>query len=186
MPARAELDLRARVLGVTPSAYPNDSQLEQKVLYLEKRADTVTGTAASGTLTSTGTNVSDGDTVTVGGVTYTFKTTLGTTPNQVLIGASAAASLTNLSQTITGVGGTAGTTYTANTTPIPNPDVNVGTVTATTIPLTAKSKNYGNSVPTTETAATLSFGGTTLSGGVLSSIAAPTGDAAAVSGDAPV
>lgn len=186
MPARAELDLRARVLGVTPSAYPNDSQLEQRVLYLEKRADTVTGTAASGTLTSDATNVADGDTVTIGGVTYTFKTTLGTTANQVLIGASAAASLTNLSQAISGSGGTPGTTFTANTTPIPNPDVAIGTVTATTIPLTAKSKNYGNSVPTSETSAHLSFGNTTLTGGVLSSIVAPAGDAAAVSGDAPV
>jgi hypothetical protein len=186
MPSRAELDLRARVLGVNPANYPNDSALEQRVLYLEKRQDTVTGTAASSTLTSNGTNVSDGDTVTIGNVTYTFKTTLGTTANQVLIGASAAASLTNLSQAISGSGGTPGTTYTANTTPIPHPDISIGTVTSTTIPITAKSKNYGNSVATTKSATTLSWTGSTLAGGVLSSIAAPTGDAAAVSGDAPV
>lgn len=36
MPSRAELNLRARVVNVDPSTYPNDSKLEQKVLYEEK------------------------------------------------------------------------------------------------------------------------------------------------------
>ncbi|MGB8011182.1 MAG: flagellar hook-basal body complex protein [Terriglobales bacterium] len=60
--------------------------------------------AATGTLTSNTTAPSDGDTVTVGGTTYTFKTALtaSTTANQVLIGASATTALANLVNAING------------------------------------------------------------------------------------
>jgi len=43
-----------------------------------------------------GTQPTDGDTVTINGVTFTFKTTLGSTAGNVLIGADAAAAITNL------------------------------------------------------------------------------------------
>lgn len=56
------------------------------------------------------TQPTDGDTVTIAGVTFTFKTTLTTTPGQVLIGADASAARTNLKYAIEG-GGTAGTHY---------------------------------------------------------------------------
>lgn len=46
------------------------------------------------------TQPTDGDTVTIHGVTFTFKTTLGTTAGNVLIGASADAANTNLSALI--------------------------------------------------------------------------------------
>lgn len=46
MPSRAELELRAAAVNVTPSAYPNDSKLEQKVLYQEK---TLTASGAATT-----------------------------------------------------------------------------------------------------------------------------------------
>lgn len=55
-------------------------------------SENLTGEA---TLTSTGT-FSDNDTVTIGGVVFTMKTTLGATPGNVLIGANAAASIANL------------------------------------------------------------------------------------------
>lgn len=60
---------------------------------------------SSGMLTSTATftcsvQPTDGDTVTVQGVVFTFKTTLGATAGQVLIGASAATANTNLTALI--------------------------------------------------------------------------------------
>lgn len=55
-------------------------------------SENLTGEA---TLLSAGT-FSDGDTVIIGGVTFTAKTTLGATPGNFLIGANAAASITNL------------------------------------------------------------------------------------------
>jgi hypothetical protein len=62
-------------------------------------SENLTGTA---TLKSTGT-FSDGDTVTIGGVVFTMKTTLSVGPavaGEVLIGANAAASITNLAAAI--------------------------------------------------------------------------------------
>lgn len=47
-----------------------------------------------------GTQPTDGDTVTVNGVVFTFKTTLGSTAGNVLIGASAAAARVNLAKAI--------------------------------------------------------------------------------------
>lgn len=76
MPSRQELVVRANAVGIDPTTYPNDSKLEQKVLYLEKRATTFAGTLATGTLTSDATAQSDGDQVTIGSITYTFKTAL--------------------------------------------------------------------------------------------------------------
>lgn len=68
------------------------------------------GGAAGGTLTSTGTSPSDGDTVTVDTKVYTFKTVLTPTEGEVLIGASAAGALINLKSAINHTG-TPGTDY---------------------------------------------------------------------------
>jgi len=76
MPSRRELDHRARVVGIDPANYVNDSKLEQRILWNEANQATVTGTLTSGTVTSTGTANTDGDTVTIAPVTYTFKTAL--------------------------------------------------------------------------------------------------------------
>lgn len=56
------------------------------------------------------TQPTDGDTVTIAGCTFTFKTTLGTTAGNVLIGADAAAARANLRAAVLGLSG-AGTTY---------------------------------------------------------------------------
>lgn len=72
--------------------------------------------AASAVLTLGGT-LTDGDVVTVNDVTYTFKDALSTEPvvaNEVLIGADADASVTNLAAAING-DGTEGTDYSAGT-----------------------------------------------------------------------
>lgn len=75
MPSRNELNMRAAAVGLDPSTIANDSKLEQKVLYLEKNSSTVTGTAPTTTLTSSGT-ASNGETFTIGDRTYTMRTAL--------------------------------------------------------------------------------------------------------------
>lgn len=75
MPSRQELVIRANAVGLNPANYPNDSKLEQKVLFLEKNATTFSGTLATGTLTVDG-DLTSGDQVTIGNRTYTFRTAL--------------------------------------------------------------------------------------------------------------
>lgn len=67
---------------------------------------TMVGTFAIG-----GAAPADGNTVKINGYTFTFKTTLGATPGQVLIGASATTAATNLAAAINGT--TAGTSHVA-------------------------------------------------------------------------
>lgn len=128
-------------------------------------------TAASATLTSTGTAPANNDTVTIGAVTYTFKTALtggGATANEVLIGASASIALDNLKSAINLTAG-GGTTYGSAT--VIHPTVTASTKTATTLLLVAKTSGTGgNSLASTETSAQLSFGGATFSGGVNNNI----------------
>lgn len=76
MSSRAELNVRARNIGIDPATYPNDSKLEQRVIYEEKNNQTAAGTLATGVLTSDATNNSDAETVTIGDRVYTWKTTL--------------------------------------------------------------------------------------------------------------
>lgn len=47
MPSRAELELRAAAANVTATNYPNDSTLEQAVLYAEKAMTAQAGTATT-------------------------------------------------------------------------------------------------------------------------------------------
>lgn len=76
MSNRNELAVRSRAVGLDHTLYPNDSKLEQKLLWLEKRATTFAGTLGTGVLTSDNTNNADGETVTIGTQVYTFKTAL--------------------------------------------------------------------------------------------------------------
>ena len=87
-----EVILSRDVTAKTPLA---ETTLENLVKIMPGAVLTeVGGAAATGTITIT-TNPSDGDTVTVNGVHITFKTA-SPTGNQVLIGASATATATNL------------------------------------------------------------------------------------------
>lgn len=118
---------------------------------------------ASNTLTGTATNVSNGDTVTIGSKVYTFQTVLTNVNGNVFIGASAAASLTNLFYAINASGGVAGTNYALATTA--NTQVVATNPTGTTLVATAiLAGTAQNAIVTTETAAQLSWAATTLGG----------------------
>lgn len=122
------------------------------------------GATATVVLTSDAVIPADGDTVTVGSQTYTFKTALTPTAGQVLINGSAANALINLKRAVT-LTGTPGTDYAAATPS--NTSVTATTLTATTLVFEALTIGAaGNSLPSTEVSAHLSFPTTTLTGGV--------------------
>ena len=121
------------------------------------------GRKASTTLTITA-QPANNETVTVGDTTYTFKTTLTGAANEVLRGASAAASLDNLKSAVDGSAGE-GTTYGTGT--VANAEVDGGTNTDTTQVFEAVAiGTAGNAYVSTETLAAGSFTGATLSGGL--------------------
>jgi hypothetical protein len=126
----------------------------------------LTEAKAAGTLTGTGTQPANGDTVTVGGVTYTFQTTLTNVAGNVHIGASAAASLTNLFHAINASGGTSGTDYAALC--VANPLVVATNPSGTTVVATAIALGAnGNNIATTTTGtAQVAWGNPNLTGGV--------------------
>jgi hypothetical protein len=146
--------------------------------------DVGVSTAATGTLTGTA-NFANTETVTIGSKTYTFQTTLTNVDGNVLIGGTLAGSLSNLQAAIN-LGAGSGTVYAAATTI--HPTVYASSITSTTLVATAKSQgSAGNSIATTETAATASWGGATLSGGgatttviVLAPLQLPTSTTAAI------
>lgn len=143
--------------------------------------DTLDGTEASKTVTSDGVRATrvltvsgqpgNGETVTIDGVVYTFKTTLSTGPTvayEVLRGADAAAALTNLKKAINGEA-TAGTNYSTGT--VAHPTVEASAVDSTT--LTARARAYGtagNSIALAETLSAGSWASGTLTGGAQANI----------------
>jgi len=118
---------------------------------------------AAGTLTAAG-NFANGNTVTTGTKTYTFQTVLTNVDGNVLIGATASDSLDNLIAAIN-LGAGSGTLYAAATTA--NGFVSAAAGAGDTMVATALfGGTVGNTIATTETSATASWGGSTLSGGV--------------------
>lgn len=188
MPARNELNMRAAAVGFDGTTVPNDSKLEQKLLYLEKNGYAVTGTAPTTTLTTSGV-FSDGETLSLGTITgaarvYTFRTALtaSTTPNEVLIGAAATNTLDNLKDAINGtsVVTTPGVGYGSNTTR--SQHYTAGAKTASTLVIAATDTNTNGGVATTETCANAALTGATLTGGVLGGIAQSTSTTAGMGG----
>lgn len=98
---------------------------------------TYVSAASQDTLTATA-NPANGETVTIGGRTYTFQTTLTNSDGNVKIGADAATSLGNLAAAINGASG-AGTKYAAATTR--HADVDAAAATAS---LTVTARHRGN------------------------------------------
>lgn len=129
-----------------------------------------TAVNASKVLTFSGVGTAN-DTITIGGVVYTLKATVTTTANEVLIGASAAATAANLTAAINGAAG-GGTTYGSLT--APHPSV-YATVSGADVTVSAREPGLaGNSIAIAEsgTGTAWAGGATALSGG--------TGGAAAI------
>jgi len=130
-------------------------QVRPKVLYL--------GTNSSGVLSSTGTEVADGATVTIGGRTYRLKDVMVAAYDVKRHGTSAAITLANLSAAIN-ESGTPGVEYFAGT--VAHPDVQASPVAGNTLPLMARAYGVaGDAIATTTTSAPLTFGAPTLTGG---------------------
>lgn len=119
--------------------------------------------AASGVLTSSA-NYSDAETVTIGTRVYTFQSSLTAGDGHVHIGASEAASIANLHHAINKSGGTPGTDYNVTAA---DPLVTAVDNGSHTVTVTARQLGTaGNSITSTETSATASWGSATLTGGV--------------------
>lgn len=104
----------------------------------------------------------DGETITIGGKTYTFQTTLTDIDGNVLIGNGAGATAQNLTNAIN-LGSGSGTTYAASTTL--HPTVSGQTIT-NGLRVRAKTKGAaGNSIAVSDTVSNGSWEGSTLSGG---------------------
>lgn len=119
-------------------------------------------TAASGVLTSNNSQVTEGKTVTLGEIIYTFVAALttdpATVPYEVLIGADADGTLANLQKAINGTG-TPGTEYSVGTEV--HPDVTCGDVTAHAVTVTAKVAGLaGNLIAKATDETTLDWDGT--------------------------
>lgn len=126
----------------------------------------VNAVAATKVLTSTGTEVADGDTVTIGTTVYRFKSTMGAAYDVKRDGTTADTTMGNLIKAIN-ASGTPGTHYYAGT--LIHPSVSAGELTNHAFTATAKVKGIaGNLIAIAETSDQLSWAGgaTTLSGGI--------------------
>jgi flagellin len=134
--------------------------------------DTLTGgafvasTAAADTLTATGAPVAT-NTATINGQVYTFVVALTGAANEVLVGGTEAASLTNLAAAINATPGGAGVVYGNGT--AANAGV-TATSTATTVVITAKVNGLaGNGVTAAATGGNFAFGTAATAGGAAGS-----------------
>lgn len=126
----------------------------------------VNAVAASGILTSDNTDVTDGDTVTIGTVTYRFKDTPAQINDVQRHGTTADTTLANLVAAING-SGTPGVEYFTGT--VANPNFTSSTVSAHAITITAIVKGVaGNAFAKTESSSHLDWDGVgaVMTGGV--------------------
>lgn len=142
-------------------------------LELDGFAGALPGVYASGTLTSSGVNVSNNDTVTLGvsggSKIYTFKTTLTPTEGEVLIGADAEESLANLVAAVTHTG-TPGTDYQCAAA---HTQVTAVLTSATVVTFTSLvTGTVGNTYGLAKSAVTLTVSDTTLLGGTATDVTA--------------
>ena len=135
--------------------------------------------AATGSVTQASAAASDGDTVTINGRVYTFKTALSTgptVPNEVLAGANISATAANLAAAINASTGV-GTLYSVGT--VVNADVTASPA-AGVVTLTARNPgDEGNAITLAESGSNTTVSGATLSGGSDDADALPFGILAA-------
>ena len=158
------LSLTACDIAFSASAYLQDSADTASIdtTDLTVAIDANAAVAATGTLTLTG-NAVAAETVTIGSVTYTWRASVSTIANEVLIGVSASASLDNLIDAINleNGAGESGTLYGSGT--VIHPTVSALAGVGDTADLTAKTAGEdGNTIVTTETMTAGSFGAATL------------------------
>lgn len=122
-------------------------------------ASTYKTDAASGTITL-GSNPADGDTVTIDGITFTFKTAIAST-GDILIGTDASATADNLTAAFNGDDGSGSLYVAATTTPRVIATASVGVI---TVYADARG-SWGNSVALAKSSAAITLSGATLSGG---------------------
>ncbi|MGO8819492.1 MAG: flagellar hook-basal body complex protein [Terriglobia bacterium] len=132
-----------------------------------------TGVPATATLTlpAGAAAPTPGQTVTIGGTTYTFENSITTqsSANNVLIGGSAQTALAHLVEAI-GKGANEGTDYATGT--VQNPDITVSASTDTAATLQATPTGTGNATPVSTNWAGVLFAGGDLAGGVNGQLAA--------------
>lgn len=119
---------------------------------------------ASGRLTATA--FTDGETVTIGSRTYTFKNTVSTTTDQVLIGSTANETLRNFAAAINDDPANSNNSQYYGTATTPNADVTAYWDSSSFMYVVAKTPGTGaNSLATTETLSSGSWLNATLTGG---------------------
>lgn len=154
-------------LGIAGEYADDSPHREQTYALLAKVTE---GAQASGSLAFTA-NPSDGDTVTIANVTYTFKSDLAAV-NDVKIGANLAAALGSLVNAINGTG-TAGTNYYTGTKSLA--DILSASVSSSTVTLTANEAgiegNYTALASSSTNAAVTAFAGGVNAESVLPQIA---------------
>lgn len=152
----------AQAIGV-PGEFYDDSPRRVAPYILRSAEGEI---AASGSINFSG-NPSDGDTVTVGATTYTFKTEM-VAANDIKLGSSQSDSTATLVKVLNGTGAS-GTDYYAGTT-TPNASA-AASASGSEVSVTAKTAgSAGNSVALAATGSAMSVSGSTLEGGALSTV----------------
>jgi hypothetical protein len=155
--------IRDNILGVStarPLLFNDEACLLE---FIKGRASVVGGAKAVSVLTSDNTEISDGETVTIGSVVYRFKDTMAQAYDVKRHGSTADTTLGNLAAAIN-ASGTPGTEYFAGT--LIHPYVSSSGVVSHALTITAKQGGtVANALATTETTSHMSWPDTTLGGG---------------------
>lgn len=152
----------AQAIGV-PGEFYDDSPRRVAPYILRSAEGEI---AAQGSVSFSG-NPADGDSVTVGETTYTFKTEMAAA-NDIKLGSSQSDSISTLVKVVNGTGAS-GTDYYAGTT---TPNASASAVSSgSEVTVSAKTAGAaGNSVALAVTGSVMSVSGSTLEGGAVSSV----------------